>query len=231
MRKTTKMKVLAGALNGRITPNTQFGPYTTKLNGEILDIIDGVEYNNWVAADMGDGVLWFHSDFLSPPSVPIVPAGTFAWRAWPTDYLIITQPFGANPEYYGQFGLAGHEGVDIRSPHGKPVRAIDHGEVYGIKLDRRKKADGGHNYGVHVRVRHADGFSSVYAHFDDVAVDNGDIVAPGDLLGYSDNTGNSNGSHLHLTLKLAGHKMAGYPAGIIDPTPYLTKFLEGNTVP
>ena len=34
---------------------------------------------------------------------------------WPTDYGTLTQEFGARPEYYGRFGLPGHEGLDFRA--------------------------------------------------------------------------------------------------------------------
>ena len=36
--------------------------------------------------------------------------------AWPTDYNLILQPFGVNPDYFRRWGLPGHEGVDIRAP-------------------------------------------------------------------------------------------------------------------
>src|SRR3989304_405840 len=33
---------------------------------------------------------------------------------WPTDYAVVTQSFGANPQIYRRFGMPGHEGVDFR---------------------------------------------------------------------------------------------------------------------
>ena len=45
------------------------------------------------------------------------------------------------------------------------------------------------------------------------------------MIGLADNTGNSFGSHLHLTLKIDGTKTPGYPAGIVDPWPYLQDFI------
>jgi uncharacterized protein YgiM (DUF1202 family) len=49
----------------------------------------------------------------------------------------------------------------------------------------------------------------------------GQKVSAGHLIGLADNTGNSFGSHLHLTLKIDGAQTPGYPKEIVDPLPYL----------
>ncbi len=52
----------------------------------------------------------------------------------------------------------------------------------------------------------------------------GQQVKAGDKIGLADSTGNSTGSHLHLTLKKQGATAAGatnFPNDIIDPTPFL----------
>jgi uncharacterized protein YgiM (DUF1202 family) len=61
----------------------------------------------------------------------------------------------------------------------------------------------------------------VYAHLSKTVVRPGQKVAAGDLIGLADNTGNSFGSHLHLTLKIDGAQTPGYPKEIVDPWPYL----------
>ena len=81
-----------------------------------------------------------------------------------------------------------------------------------------------HPYGLHIRIKHPyEGkmYHTVYAHLEKTFVTNGQNVTAGDLIGLADNTGNSFGSHLHLTLKIDGEKTPGYPAGIVDPLPYL----------
>ena len=50
----------------------------------------------------------------------------------------------------------------------------------------------------HVNVAHGDGTVATYWHLDQVAVSNGQIVAAGDLLGYSGTSGCSSGPHLHF---------------------------------
>ncbi len=137
---------------------------------------------------------------------------------WPTDYAVITQPFGAHPEIYSQWGLPGHEGVDFRAPTGSNVYAAADGVVYRVEPQPVGA------YGRQVRVRHRAGYKTVYAHLDEVLVANGDFVKAGQIIGKADNTGNSYGSHLHLTLKHEGATERGetnYPYDIIDPTPFL----------
>ncbi len=138
---------------------------------------------------------------------------------WPTDYPTILQPFGANAELYVQYGLPGHEGIDIRAPHGTNIYACADGEVYLVEDGHNQ-----HNYGVQVRIRHAQGYRTIYAHLDEVLVSVGDHVNARQLIGRADSTGNSTGNHLHLTLKkdnATAESITDYPLDIIDPTPYL----------
>ncbi|GAG22336.1 unnamed protein product, partial [marine sediment metagenome] len=43
--------------------------------------------------------------------------------AWPTDEKRVTQVFGDRPEYYAQWGLPGHEGIDLAAPMNTQIRA------------------------------------------------------------------------------------------------------------
>ena len=138
---------------------------------------------------------------------------------WPTDYGTILQPFGAHSEIYMQYGLPGHEGIDIRAPHGSNVYACAEGEVYLVDDGTHQ-----HNYGRQVRIRHPEGYRTIYAHLERTLVKVGDKVKPRQLIGRADSTGNSTGNHLHLTLKKDHATDKGetdYPLDIIDPTPFL----------
>ncbi len=146
---------------------------------------------------------------------------------WPTDYAVITQAFGAHPEIYSQWGLPGHEGVDFRAPTGTPIYAAADGVVY---LADRDPAGA---YGKQIRLRHRDGYKTVYAHLHEVLVKEGDFIKAGQIIGKADNTGNSYGSHLHLTLKKEGATERGetnYPHDIIDPTPFLVWPITEDTM-
>src|SRR3972149_3051611 len=77
---------------------------------------------------------------------------------------------------------------------------------------------------------HPDGqFESIYGHFKQALVSLGDVVEAGQLIGLADNTGNSSGAHLHLTLKKRGD---GSPwlakSDIVNPTCYLPDIFPGN---
>ena len=138
---------------------------------------------------------------------------------WPTDSRVVNQYFAENPDMYKGFGLAGHEGLDLFALTGANIYACADGEV--VEAGSRPKS---HPYGVQVRIKHEYGtekYETVYAHLQEALVKVGQKVKAGERIGLADNTGNSFGSHLHLTLKKEGAKVEGYPAGIIDPWPYL----------
>ncbi len=144
----------------------------------------------------------------------------FRFEAWPTEFRSINQYFGANPQNYAQFGLPGHEGIDIMAPTGSKVFAVAPGTVKRVWNNPQ-----GHNYGKHVRIEHIDGYETIYAHLHEVSVQQGQVVEAGSLLGLADNTGNSFGSHLHLTLKHRGETQGNWPNNMIDPTPFLLPLL------
>ena len=122
---------------------------------------------------------------------------------WPVDSHRVTQNFGENPPDYKPFGLPGHEGLDLLALTNANVYAASDGKVY------QSSHPNNHPYGLHVRIRHTVGnkvYKTVYAHLQKTFVTNGQKVKAGELIGMADNTGNSFGSHLHLTLKIDGEK-------------------------
>ena len=137
---------------------------------------------------------------------------------WPVDSRRVNQFFGEHPESYRAFGLPGHEGVDLFAITGANVYAAADGEVYQAGHPPN------HPYGLHIRIRHEFNgtvYHTIYAHLSNAFVQPGQSVTAGDRIGLADNTGNSFGSHLHLTLKIDGQQTLGYPAGVVDPWPYL----------
>ncbi len=142
---------------------------------------------------------------------------------WPVDVHRVNQYFGENPAFYAPFGLAGHEGLDIYAPMNANIYAAADGEVY------QASHPANHPYGLHVRIKHEAGgqvYRTIYAHLAQVLVSAGQQVKAGDKIGLADNTGNSFGSHLHLTLKRDGAQTPGYSAGIVDPWPYFQATVE-----
>jgi hypothetical protein len=157
---------------------------------------------------------------------------------WPCEIpMRINQNFNVNRESYIRFNLPGHEGIDLYAPHGSKIFAAAPGVVRVVNMNGKPGYLSG-AYGNHVRVEHivteVDGTVSVYetayAHFHETLVEVGQEVKAGDTLGFADNTGNSTGSHLHLTLKKRGASARretifgteGWGGkDIIDPTPFL----------
>jgi len=144
---------------------------------------------------------------------------------WPTDFPVVTQPFGINPQVYRRYGMPGHEGVDFRALTNTNVYAGAEGEVYEVYTDPKN-----HAYGIHIRIQHEDGYKTVYAHLAKALVHKGEPVHAGQLIGRADSTGNSSAAHLHLSLKRDGataRQETNFPKDIIDPTPFLVWPAQG----
>lgn len=136
---------------------------------------------------------------------------------WPLDKLYLTQIFGSRPEYYRKYGLKGHDGIDMRtrfadSPLGRRyVSAAADGVVEVARWDAK-------GYGVHIRLRHADGSMTIYGHLTKPYVSKGDKVLAQQIIGLSGSTGDSSAPHLHFELRDAGWEKRtnnGY-AGAVD---------------
>jgi murein DD-endopeptidase MepM/ murein hydrolase activator NlpD len=102
-----------------------------------------------------------------------------------------------------------HEGMDISNAAGTQIHAAADGVVSLV---------GYRDYfGNVVMVTHpASGFKTVYAHLTKAAVDEGQAVKRGDLIGFLGNSGRSTGPHLHYEV----HKLGAMvnPADFILPT-------------
>jgi murein DD-endopeptidase MepM/ murein hydrolase activator NlpD len=156
--------------------------------------------------------------------------GTAFKLLWPTEFPKVTQPFGANPEVYRRWDLPGHEGIDFRAVRGSRIFACADGTV--ARVDVYAGDAKAQPYGNSVRLQHRDGYLTVYAHLERVAVKVGDAVKAGQVLGTADATGNAAGDHLHLMLKKDGATAAGltnFPRDIMDPTPFLIWPAEATT--
>jgi murein DD-endopeptidase MepM/ murein hydrolase activator NlpD len=81
-----------------------------------------------------------------------------------------------------------HHGVDYAAPRGTPVQAAADGRV--VAAGRR----GG--YGKTVRLRHANGYETMYGHLSSFRVRSGQRVCQGDVIGRVGATGIATGPHL-----------------------------------
>ena len=106
-----------------------------------------------------------------------------------------------------------HEGVDIFAPRDTPVVSTTRGLVTRV---------GTNDLGGQVVWVLGPGLEShYYAHLDRFAdIDPGDIVHPGDVLGYVGRTGNARGTPYHLHYGLYRHGMAQNPyPRLAEPKP------------
>jgi murein DD-endopeptidase MepM/ murein hydrolase activator NlpD len=123
----------------------------------------------------------------SPPVVERPPSATgFIWP--------VVGPISS------YFGPSHPLGIDIDQFHspGAPVLASAAGTVTFA---------GGNaccSYGLYVVINHGNGFETLYAHLDPIAVVQGQQVAQGEVIGYVGLTGYTTGYHLHFEVRLNG---------------------------
>lgn len=108
--------------------------------------------------------------------------------AWPAAGEI-TSPFGYR---WGRY----HDGIDIGAAEGAPVRAARSG--------RTAFAGWQGGYGYLVLLEHGQGLATLYAHLSGFAVERGQYVAAGQVIGYVGDTGYSFGPHLHFEVRVEG---------------------------
>ncbi len=91
-----------------------------------------------------------------------------------------------------------HKGVDFAAPRGTPIKAAGDGVV--------ERADRYGSFGNYIRIRHANGYKTAYAHLKSFrkGVRKGKRVRQGDIIGYVGTTGRSTGPHLHYEVHLNG---------------------------
>lgn len=118
----------------------------------------------------------------------------------------ITSPFGkvrhltfANGQKSPSYGKP-HGGIDYGTPEGTPLFAVTDGVIEPTGYD----APGFGNY---VKIRTSDGEELYYGHMSQKLLSGGTRVKAGDLIGYSGNSGNSTGPHLHFEVRKNGAKL------------------------
>lgn len=118
---------------------------------------------------------------------------------WPLGEHIITAGWTYND------GSA-HSAIDLRAAVGKPVYAAEGGTVNWVQHWNGSKT-GNQSYGNLVRIKHSDyngqALETYYAHLSRTCVANGERVTEGQLIGYSGESGNCYGAHLHFEVRVA----------------------------
>ncbi len=140
---------------------------------------------------------------LAVPPAPIAePAARASSRfSWPLRGKLV-----------GSFGAAGkglhNDGINIAAPAGTQVRAADNGVVAYAGNELK-------GFGNLLLIKHADGWTTAYAHNDKLLVKRGDQVKQGQVIASVGRTGNVDSPQLHFEVRKGTQAM--------DPMEFLAK--------
>lgn len=154
-----------------------------------------------------------------PNSIPKSRSGVLFWPLGG----VLTQGYGYTAYSKRLYATGFHNGIDISSSYGEPIRAALRGTILAIG------SCGRYAYGKWIAVKHENGLTTLYAHLSGYgAFKVGDSVKTGDIIGYEGSTGYSTGPHLHFgvyvteTFRIESMWYGMLPIGAhLDPMKYL----------
>lgn len=154
-----------------------------------------------------------------PNSLPQSRSGVLSWPLGG----VLTQGYGYTPYSKKLYASGFHNGIDIASSYGEPIRAALNGSIIAMGNC------GKYAYGRWIAVQHENGLTTLYAHLSGYGVYKvGDSVKTGDIIGYEGSTGYSTGAHLHFgvyvtqTFRVESMWYGLLPLGAhLDPMKYL----------
>jgi len=145
----------------------------------------------------------------------------------PVRDVLINQPFGVNYlDFYKQWGLKGHPGIDFSARRGCKIKAAHKGVVSWCG----KGKDGGIGVEIWNRIEN---YKTFYYHHlkNSPKLQNGVAVGQGEIIAEADNTGKyTTGSHEHFEFYFTGKNgntidtKNGFK-GSVDPAPYFAASL------
>ena len=194
----------AGIIKQRPQKRAQGGAYLTAPqksgwgNASVLDALRQFHKtaharNQWLSDSINGwqaDIAWLEA---LPISLPVVPA-----------QARISSGFGERSDPINR-RMAMHSGLDFELPANTPVLAAGAGKVIESGWDNQ--------YGHVLVIRHRDGYTTRYAHNNELLVREGQNVTKGQLIARSGNTGRSTGPHLHFEIMKNGQT--------VDPAQYL----------
>jgi uncharacterized protein YraI len=198
-------------LNLRRGPGLTYPVLMAVPGGARLQVVGPPTPDGWYSVIYADKVGWVDGKYLRflgpapgitmPPAAAATPspATGSARFIWPVDSRRVSTPFSA-----------GHPGIDIDEfPNGgNPAWAVAAGTV---------SFAGGStccSYGLYVIIKHADGYTTLYAHLSSIEVREGQEVRQGTVIGRTGNTGFSTGAHLHFEIRKDGTPLD--PLGLLQ---------------
>ena len=160
--------------------------HDTSLNSFFFQLLMGMMFNNSFSNEISKDNSWNYV-FL-PAMLKLyekVVADSIS-NPTPNGYPlkgVITQTFHSS-----------HHGIDFGVPVGTPISSTMDGEVLFAGMSN----DG---YGNLVIIGNQE-YKTYYAHLSSIPVFPGEFIKAGTIIGYSGNTGNSTGPHLHYEVRL-----------------------------
>lgn len=139
-------------------------------------------------------------------NVPATPDGYLTTPLTPGSYTI-TSPFGYRTDPDPGF----HNGIDMGAAMGTPIFASESGTVIFAAMGTA--ANGYNGYGNVVVIDHGNGYTTLYAHCEQLLTVSGATVSKGQKIALVGSTGNSTGYHCHFEVRQNGTP--------VDPAPYL----------
>jgi murein DD-endopeptidase MepM/ murein hydrolase activator NlpD len=148
-----------------------------------------------VSAQLGDQIRAAQAQNAATGAQDSTPSS--AGLIWPVSGPI-TSPFGWR---WGRM----HEGIDIGVGYGTPIHAAAAGTVIYCGWEE--------GYGNFVVLDHGNNLATAYGHQSQIAVNCGEHVDQGQVIGYVGCTGHCTGPHLHFEVRVDGNA--------VDPLGYL----------
>ena len=97
-----------------------------------------------------------------------------------------------------------HKAVDVVKKWNEQDAIIAHSSGTVVMVQKNMKHEpgstGNKSYGNFIKIKHKDGYYTLYAHLKSVYVKKGEYVKRGQKIGYMGDTGNAYGVHLHFEL-------------------------------
>lgn len=125
---------------------------------------------------------------------------------WPVSSKKVISSYG--PKGSGK----ANDGINIASAKGEPVWAVAGGEIVFV-------GDELSGYGNMVLIKHADGYTTTYAHLNQATVEKYDRVKQGDIIGYVGSTGNVKNPQLYFAVRDGKQN--------VDPQEFLSRNVAG----
>lgn len=145
---------------------------------------------------------------VAKPAAPARPAAKASRNRAPEKQVSGARPgVGRLTSSYGRRWGRLHAGIDLAAGTGSPIRAAAAGTVLSARTES--------GYGRCIRIEHADGTVTVYAHNSALLVAAGERVEAGQLIAREGATGRVTGPHTHFEVRVNGTP--------INPVPWLRK--------